>query len=58
VSTASLKHAAVSRGSFYNNFESKEQLIHTYLLGRHERTTTRLSEADPDQVLASSGNNT
>ena len=40
-----IDHAGVSRGSFYNNFESKEQLIHTYLLGHHERTTNRLSEA-------------
>jgi AcrR family transcriptional regulator len=53
-----IEQAGVSRGSFYNNFESKEQLIHTYLLGRHERTTTRLGDAiarqsDPRQkVLA------
>ncbi len=40
-----IEHAGVSRASFYNNFESKEQLIHTYLLGRHERTTFRLGEA-------------
>jgi AcrR family transcriptional regulator len=40
-----IEHAGVSRGSFYNNFESKEQLIHTYLLGWRERTTTRLSQA-------------
>jgi len=40
-----IEHAGVSRASFYNNFESKEQLIHTYLLGRHERTTGRLSQA-------------
>lgn len=51
-----IEHAAVSRGSFYNNFESKEQLIHTYLLGHHDRTTTRLSEAiarqsDPRQKI-------
>jgi AcrR family transcriptional regulator len=51
-----IEHAAVSRGSFYNNFESKEQLIHTYLLGHHERTTIRLSEAiarqsDPRQKI-------
>jgi AcrR family transcriptional regulator len=40
-----IQHAGVSRASFYNNFESKEQLIHTYLLERHEATTSRLSEA-------------
>jgi AcrR family transcriptional regulator len=40
-----IEHAGVSRASFYNNFDSKEQLIHTYLMGRHERTTSRLSEA-------------
>jgi AcrR family transcriptional regulator len=40
-----IEHAGVSRASFYNNFESKEQLIHTYLLGRHEGTTMRLDEA-------------
>src|SRR5580658_4320016 len=37
--------AGVSRASFYNNFDSKEQLIHTYLMGRHERTTSRLNDA-------------
>jgi AcrR family transcriptional regulator len=40
-----IEHAAVSRASFYNNFDSKEQLIHTYLLGRHDHTTRRLSRA-------------
>ena len=51
-----IEHAGVSRASFYNNFESKEQLIHTYLLGRHDGTTSRLSEAiaahdDPRQKI-------
>jgi AcrR family transcriptional regulator len=51
-----IAHAGVSRASFYNNFESKEQLIHTYLSGRHEGTTSRLSEAiaahdDPRQKI-------
>ena len=51
-----IEHAGVSRGSFYNNFESKEQLIHTYLLGHHQTTTTQLSEAiarqdDPRQKI-------
>jgi AcrR family transcriptional regulator len=51
-----IEHAGVSRASFYNNFDSKEQLIHTYLLGRHEGTTSRLSEAiaahdDPRQKI-------
>jgi AcrR family transcriptional regulator len=40
-----IEYAGVSRASFYNNFESKEQLIHTYLLGRHEGTTSLLNEA-------------
>src|ERR1700722_7379361 len=40
-----IEHAGVSRASFYNNFDSKEQLIHTYLLGRHEGTIARLSGA-------------
>jgi AcrR family transcriptional regulator len=51
-----IEHAGVSRASFYNNFDSKEQLIHTYLLGRHDRTTARLTEAaarldDPRQKI-------
>jgi AcrR family transcriptional regulator len=40
-----IEHAGVSRASFYNNFDSKEHLIHTYLLGRHDRTTGHLSRA-------------
>ena len=44
-----IEHAGVSRGSFYNNFESKEQLIHTYLLGHHHTTTTRLTETIASQ---------
>jgi len=40
-----IEQAGVSRGSFYNNFESKEQLIHIYLLGHRHHTTTKLSEA-------------
>ena len=40
-----IERAGVSRASFYNNFDSKDQLIHTYLMGRHEGTTSRLSEA-------------
>ncbi len=53
-----IEHAGVSRASFYNNFVSKEELIHTYLVGRHERTTSRLSFAiaeheDPrEKILA------
>lgn len=51
-----IEQAGVSRGSFYNNFESKEQLIHSYLLGHHHSTTTQLSEAiatqsDPRQKI-------
>ena len=40
-----IEQAGVSRGSFYNNFDSKEQLIHTYLLEHHNSTTTQLTEA-------------
>jgi AcrR family transcriptional regulator len=53
-----IERAGVSRASFYNNFESKEALIHTYLVGRHERTTSMLLDAiaahdDPrQQILA------
>lgn len=51
-----IERAGVSRGSFYNNFDSKEQLIHTYLLGHHQRTTAQLTEAiarqsDPRQKI-------
>src|ERR1700722_18325620 len=51
-----IEHAGVSRASFYNNFESKEQLIHTYLVGRRESTTSRLNDAiaahdDPRQKI-------
>jgi AcrR family transcriptional regulator len=51
-----IEHAGVSRASFYNNFDSKEHLIHTYLMGRHEGTVTRLSDAtaehdDPRQRI-------
>jgi AcrR family transcriptional regulator len=50
--------AGVSRASFYNNFESKEELIHTYLVARQEGTTSRLlhdigAHDDPrKQILA------
>jgi AcrR family transcriptional regulator len=53
-----IEHAGVSRASFYNNFESKEELIHTYLMDRHDGTTSRLRDVvagleDPRQkVLA------
>ncbi len=51
-----IEHAGVSRASFYNNFDSKEQLIHTYLMARHEGTVRRLSDAtaqhaDPRQKI-------
>jgi AcrR family transcriptional regulator len=51
-----IEHAGVSRASFYNNFDSKEQLIHTYLVGRHESTVSRLTDAiaehdDPRQRI-------
>jgi AcrR family transcriptional regulator len=40
-----IEHAGVSRASFYNNFDSKEQLIHTYLVGHHQRTVALLGDA-------------
>jgi AcrR family transcriptional regulator len=40
-----IEHAGVSRGSFYNNFDSKQQLIHSYLRWHHDHTTAQLSEA-------------
>jgi AcrR family transcriptional regulator len=51
-----IEHAGVSRASFYNNFDSKEQLIHTYLMARHQGTISRLSDAvgrhdDPRQKI-------
>jgi AcrR family transcriptional regulator len=51
-----IERAGVSRGSFYNNFESKEQLIHTYLRGHHDSTTIQLTDAvarhsDPRQKI-------
>jgi AcrR family transcriptional regulator len=51
-----IEYAGVSRASFYNNFDSKEQLIHTYLMGRHEGTVRRLNDAtaehdDPRQRI-------
>jgi AcrR family transcriptional regulator len=51
-----IERAGVSRASFYNNFDSKEQLIHIYLVGRHDGTTARLSKAiaefdDPFQKI-------
>jgi AcrR family transcriptional regulator len=51
-----IEHAGVSRASFYNNFDSKEQLIHTYLMARHDGTTSRLRDVvagvdDPQQKI-------
>jgi AcrR family transcriptional regulator len=51
-----IEHAGVSRASFYNNFESKEQLIHTYLMSRHDGTASRLRDVvagleDPQQKI-------
>jgi len=51
-----IERAGVSRASFYNNFESKEELIHTYLVARHEGTTSRLldhvgAHDDPRQKI-------
>jgi AcrR family transcriptional regulator len=40
-----IERAGVAKGSLYNTFGSKEELIQAYLDGRHTRTTARLSAA-------------
>ena len=53
-----IEHAGVAKASLYNLFGSKENLVAAYLASRHDRTTSRLTEAiesveDPRQkVLA------
>src|SRR6202166_2107173 len=40
-----IEHAGVAKASLYNLFGSKEALVAAYLASRHERTTSRLTEA-------------
>jgi AcrR family transcriptional regulator len=40
-----IERAGVAKASLYNAFSSKEELVATYLAGRHDRTTTRLADA-------------
>ncbi|MCV7179329.1 TetR/AcrR family transcriptional regulator [Mycolicibacterium sphagni] len=40
-----IEHAGVAKGSLYNTFGSKEELIGAYLEGRHARTLARLNSA-------------
>ncbi len=51
-----IEHAGVAKASLYNLFGSKEALVAAYLASRHDRTTTRLTEAierfdDPRQKI-------
>jgi len=51
-----IERAGVAKASLYNLFGSKEELVAAYLASRHERTTTRLTEAiekvdDPRQKI-------
>lgn len=38
-----IEHAGVSKGSLYNTFGSKDELIRAYLTARHERTMERMT---------------
>ena len=38
-----IEHAGVSKGSLYNTFGSKDELIRAYLMARHERTMGRMT---------------
>jgi AcrR family transcriptional regulator len=38
-----IEHAGVAKGSLYNTFGSKEELIRAYLEGRHTRTRERMA---------------
>src|SRR5258708_5879011 len=40
-----IERAGVAKASLYNLFGSKEELVAAYLASRHERTTSRLTEA-------------
>jgi AcrR family transcriptional regulator len=51
-----IERAGVAKASLYNLFGSKEELVAAYLASRHDRTTSRLTEAiestdDPRQKL-------
>jgi AcrR family transcriptional regulator len=38
-----IEHAGVAKGSLYNSFGSKDELIRAYLRGRHSRTRERMA---------------
>ena len=40
-----IEHAGVAKGSLYNTFGSKDELIHAYLKGRHEKIAERITRA-------------
>ena len=40
-----IEQAGVAKGSLYNTFGSKDELIHAYLEGRHERIAERITRA-------------
>lgn len=40
-----IEHAGVAKGSLYNTFGSKDELIHAYLKGRHEMIAERITRA-------------
>jgi AcrR family transcriptional regulator len=51
-----IEHAGVAKGSLYNTFGSKDELVRAYLASRHAGTTDRLgraveAETDPRQRL-------
>ena len=51
-----IERAGVAKASLYNLFGSKEELVAAYLASRHDRTTSRLTEAiekvdDPRQRI-------
>jgi AcrR family transcriptional regulator len=40
-----IEHAGVAKGSLYNTFGSKDELIHAYLKGRHDAIAGRITRA-------------
>lgn len=51
-----IERAGVAKASLYNIFGSKEELVAAYLASRHDRTTSRLTEAieqfdDPRETI-------
>jgi len=50
-----IERAGVAKASLYNLFGSKEELVAAYLASRHERTTTRLTEAIANVELEAGG---